>query len=177
MDTMLTTLFGWQFLFFCIGLAAITEMLKRIVEYAMYSNKILARENTLWTNLILPILPTILGVVCAVVAKQYPFPDNITSLSGRIAFGLVAGVLSGLVYRVMKSFLVGKIASYQQVVTTTTGTPAPVVTTTVTPATDTTTTVVAPSPVITTTTVVGSPDAPVDPEESQAAAIRQTINK
>ena len=171
MDTMLTTLFGWQFLFFCIGLAAITQTIKKIVEYVMYSNKTIAKENTLWANLILPILPTLLGITCAALAKRYPFPDDIHSLSGRMAFGLVAGVLSGLVYRVMKSFLINKITGYQQTITvpasntmtsTTTISSAPA--TTVTPATSV-------------VTVVGSPDAPVDPEELQALSIRQTINK
>jgi len=68
-----------------------------------------AHNSKLWKELILPIFPVFLGPTAAFLAKQYPFPNGLTSASARIAFGLVAGLLSGLVYRVLKSALGYKI--------------------------------------------------------------------
>jgi hypothetical protein len=48
------------------------------------------------------------GSIVSVLAKGLPFPDGITTASARFACGLVAGLLSGLVYRVIKSFLNNK---------------------------------------------------------------------
>lgn len=68
-----------------------------------------AKNSKLWKDLILPILPVILGPAAAYLAHQYPYPGGLTSGSARVAFGLVAGLLSGLVYRVLKSMLGYKI--------------------------------------------------------------------
>lgn len=112
MDTMLQALLSWQFLLFCLALAAITFVVRKIVEYVLDNPSVPAsKESKFWKELALPILPVLLGCVGAVVAKQYPYPDGLTSISGRVAFGLVAGLLSGLVYRVVNSFLVGKVSN------------------------------------------------------------------
>jgi hypothetical protein len=65
-----------------------------------------------WTEVILPILPVILGVIFSYFARRYPFPDTFgASISGRIDFGLVGGLLSGLVYRVLRALLLQKVNS------------------------------------------------------------------
>lgn len=109
MDTMFQALFSWQFLLFCLAIAAVLFVIRRIFEYAMVNWKMEAHNSKLWKELILPIFPVFLGPTAAFLAKQYPFPNGLTSASARIAFGLVAGLLSGLVYRVLKSALGYKI--------------------------------------------------------------------
>lgn len=113
MDSMLQALLSWQFLLFCLAVAAITFVVRKFAEYMLDNPKIptgkMSKTDRLWTELLLPILPVVLGCVGALLAKQYPYPTGLTSGSGRVAFGLVAGLLSGLVYRVVSSFLTGKI--------------------------------------------------------------------
>ncbi len=75
----------------------------------METRKIEAKNSKLWKELILPVLPVLLGPTAAYLAKTYPYPGGLTSGSARVAFGLVAGLLSGLVYRVLKSALGYKI--------------------------------------------------------------------
>jgi len=109
MDTMFQALLSWQFLLFCLAIAAVLFVIRKIFEYVMANYKIDAKNSKLWRELILPILPVVLGSTAAFLAKQYPYPGGLTSGSARVAFGLVAGLLSGLFYRVLKSALTNKI--------------------------------------------------------------------
>lgn len=102
---MLSTLFSLQFLLFCLGLAAVIFVVRRFVEYFVKAKSVIK----LWHELILPVFPVLLGGVTGLLAKMYPYPEGIVSVSGRVLFGLVAGLLSGLVYRVIKSLLKAKI--------------------------------------------------------------------
>lgn len=109
MDNALQILLSYQFLLFCLAITAFTYVTNIIVNYIFTVKGYVAKENHLWTELILPILPIVLGCIAALVAKQYPFPAEIVSNSGRLAFGLVAGLLSGFVWRWVKSIIKSKI--------------------------------------------------------------------
>jgi hypothetical protein len=109
MDTALQALLSYQFLLFCLATSAMTYVVTIIVKYIFHVKKLDYKDSYIWTEMILPILPVFLGSVGALCAKQYPFPGEITSGSGRFAFGLVAGLLSGLIWRWAKSIIVNKI--------------------------------------------------------------------
>lgn len=106
MDPILQTLLSWQFVIFSMSIAAIMFVLRTFAEYLMSNWKEAAKESTLWTELLLPILPVILGAGGAVLIKTFPYPDGLTTTSSRFIFGLVAGLLSTLLYRVFKALLV-----------------------------------------------------------------------
>lgn len=118
MDTILHAFLSWQFLFFCIALGAAVFVIRQVVEYAMenwWPLKGWAAANSkakVWRDLILPIMPIILGQVAALVAHQYPYPEGFSSVSGRVVFGLVAGFSSGLIVKLYKSFLASTVADY-----------------------------------------------------------------
>jgi hypothetical protein len=115
MDMMFQALLSWQFLIFCLAVAAVTFVVRSVVEYILDNPKIPASKNSkLWHELILPIMPVILGCVCAYADKTYPYPTGLNFVGGRVAFGLVAGLLSGLVYRVIRAFLTSKITFSNQ---------------------------------------------------------------
>jgi len=84
-----------------------------VVDYIFQAKGYIAKENRLWSTLILPILPLILGSVGAVVAKQYPYPVEIVSASGRFTFGLVAGLLSGFAWRWIKAIIGSKMKTLE----------------------------------------------------------------
>jgi len=110
MDTVLQALFSWQFVLFCLAVAAVTFIARKIIEFVLDHPSIPASKSSkFWTDLFLPIFPVVGGPLGAWLAPGYPYPDGLSTSSGRIIFGLVAGLLSGLVYRIAKSFLVSKI--------------------------------------------------------------------
>lgn len=115
MDTMLAILLSWQFLVFCLGLAAIIFVIRKVVEYFEKDVK----DLKLWNELILPIAPIFLGSIIAIFAKMFPFPPEMlvsgsASTSGRFMFGLVAGLLSAWVYKVIKGLLKAKLKSVNE---------------------------------------------------------------
>lgn len=109
MDTILQALLSWQFVLFCLAVSAIVFVVRKVAEYAMANISWAAKESKLWTDLILPILPIVVGLAYAFLAKKYPYPDGISAESARITFGLVAGSLASLVYRAVKSVIVSKL--------------------------------------------------------------------
>ena len=115
MDNILQALLSWQFVLFALAIAAFTFVARKVVEFAIDSPSIptgkMTKNDRFWTELVLPILPVVLGGGGGYLAKMYPFPDGITSASARIAFGLVAGLLSGLLYRIIKGILASKLAA------------------------------------------------------------------
>lgn len=111
MDNVLLALFTWQFILFCLMTFGITLIIRRITEYALANNKVIAKESKLWRDLILPLLPIFVGVVAGVLAKAFPYPVDMHAVSARVAWGLSAGLLSGLGYRVVSSFVTSFILS------------------------------------------------------------------
>ena len=109
MDTVFQALLSWQLLMACLAIASVTFVVRKVAEYCMETYLSFKKESRLWTDLILPIFPVVFGSLVALFAKGLPFPDGITTGSARFACGLVAGLLSGLVYRVIKSFLAAKV--------------------------------------------------------------------
>lgn len=115
MDTALQALISWQFVLFCLAVTSFTYVVRTVADYILKYKGINPKACTIWVDLFLPILPIILGSVGAVLAKQYPYPLEIHSGSGRFVFGLCAGLLSGLVWRIVKATLTAKLNGLQQV--------------------------------------------------------------
>lgn len=118
MDTILQAFLNWQFLFLCIAIGAIVFVIRQVVEYAMenwWPLKGWAAANSnakIWRELMLPILPIVMGPTITFFATGYAYPDNFTENSSRIIFGLVAGFSSGLIVKLYNSFLSSKISDF-----------------------------------------------------------------
>jgi len=102
-------LLSWQFILFSLCVFSVVFILRIIVEYFLRNFKIVSKKSRLWNELILPIAPPIIGILMSIFGTNLPYPENLTTLDGKIEFGLVAGLFSGLVYRVVKSFVASKI--------------------------------------------------------------------
>jgi uncharacterized membrane protein YedE/YeeE len=111
MDNILQVLMSWQFIIFSLGIVAITSVLRTVVEYILTNVKVMAKESKLWNDLILPIMPVVLGSVSTVFIKGYPYPEGISATGGRFVFGLVAGLLSTLLYRIVKALFNQKLVA------------------------------------------------------------------
>lgn len=104
----INTLLSWQFLLFCLSIYAIIFLIRTIVEYFCPR----FTEGNLWNNLLLLIAPPIIGAVLGYYATQYAYPNQLTSLSGRVMFGASAGLFSSFIYRVLKAQLKSTIQGY-----------------------------------------------------------------
>ena len=112
MEPILQMLLSWQFIVFGLAVAALIFVIRQSVEYTI-SNWLKPSKKSkilkVWHDLILPILPVILGAISGFLFKTYPYPQGLSTTGGRVIFGLVAGLMSGLLYRVIKSLLFQKV--------------------------------------------------------------------
>jgi phosphoglycerol transferase MdoB-like AlkP superfamily enzyme len=115
MDPILTILLSWQFILFGLAVAGIVYVVRILVEYFIQLAKKDPKTSKFWSELVLPILPVVLGAVAAVKFKSFPYPDGLVTRGDRIIFGLVAGLLSTLLYRVVKGLLNVKEGSQQTI--------------------------------------------------------------
>lgn len=92
---------SWQFVFFSLGVMAVIFVLRTTLEYCFSSLK----TSNLWNSLILTISPVILGGLMAFLLKAYPYSTGLTSSGDHILFGAIAGLFSGLIFRVVKTTL------------------------------------------------------------------------
>jgi hypothetical protein len=144
MDPILQVLLSWQFVLFSLAVATVMYVLRIVVEYIMTSMNIDPKKPKWWNDLALPILPVFVGTITAVYLKSFPYPDGLVTTGSRVVFGLVAGLLSTLVYRVFKAILYQKIQGLVQTLPGAVPNPAEVTTTVTTP-TPTTVTVSTPN--------------------------------
>lgn len=125
MDPILQILLSWQFIFFGLAVAAIMYILRTLVEYCSTLLKKSLDKSVFWNDVFLPIFPVILGATSAFFLKLFPYPGFANGPKGyvlagdRIIFGLVAGLLSTTMYRVIKSILSQKITSTAQTISET----------------------------------------------------------
>jgi hypothetical protein len=104
---LLSLVFSWQFLFMSLAVAALIYAIRLLVENIWKT----ISENKIWRDAILPIMPIVLGGFIGLMAKQFPFPfpEGLTSASARIIFGIVAGLLSAQVYKIIKAMIDKKV--------------------------------------------------------------------
>lgn len=100
-----------NFVFLCLGLYAVTFVLRKIVEYAVLDNPKMPGSKTskFWTDVFLPIAPVVNGILFGAFAKMYPWPVGFSSFTARVIIGLAAGALSGTVYRVVQALIKAKV--------------------------------------------------------------------
>jgi hypothetical protein len=89
------------FVFLSLAVWALTLVVRTIME-AIFSS---LKANATWNDHILEILPILIGSIGSFAAKKFPFPNGLTTISGRIVFGLAAGLLASSVYRKVKSLM------------------------------------------------------------------------
>lgn len=77
---------------------------RKVVEFKWPT----AKTNKYWRELFLPAGPIGTGAIIGALAAKYPFPEMLTSLSGRVFCGIVCGLCSGLGYKLLKQFIASK---------------------------------------------------------------------
>ena len=96
--TMPTMLFG-------VAVYLIVFMIRRVVETAWKP----FTENKYWRDIVLPLLPALLGIALALACYKFPFPEGIKSKSARALYGLVVGFFCSKFYRTAKVLIDRKV--------------------------------------------------------------------
>jgi len=99
----LNLLISWQFLFLSLAISALVYTIRLIIEILFKLEK-----ERIWRELILPIMPIVIGGLFAGFIVDFDYPEMITCLSTKIIFGSVAGLLSAQIYKIIKGTLLGK---------------------------------------------------------------------
>ena len=112
MNDLLSVFLTWNFIIFSLSIAGITFVTRKIVEYCLEKgtpDNVHPTKATIWTELMVPILPLLLGGLGGFMISGYSYPEGIVSSSSRTGWGLVAGMFSGLLYKIIKGLLVQKL--------------------------------------------------------------------
>jgi len=114
MDELLRIFLSWQFIVLTLGIASITFVIRKIMEFFILNNpKMPGSKNSIfWRSLVLPVLPIIIGGIATFLSTGYPYPELLgASEFGRVCFGLGAGALSTTLYRVILELLRSKVSN------------------------------------------------------------------
>ena len=114
MDNSIYALVSVEFIFFCLMLVALTTIISKFVNYLTKKGKLPVSD--LWNDVLLPVMPIIIGMILALLFKKFPYPQALSMTSGRFIFGTVSGLLSTVVYRLVWSTIKSKISSNLQTV-------------------------------------------------------------
>jgi len=61
--------------------------------------------RVMWQDVVLPMMPPLLGAFCAAVMYKFPFLDRLPTWGTRAFYGCVGGGGSGVLYRVIKALV------------------------------------------------------------------------
>lgn len=93
----------YQTLVFCIGVYAILFILRKVLE-GVFRKQDLANRYY-WREVLLPVLPSLIGMGMGIGMKFFPFPEGFTHWGQRALYGLVCGFASALVYKIAISIV------------------------------------------------------------------------
>lgn len=109
MSEMLSIFVTWQFILLCIGISTATFFFRKLIDFFILENpKVPANKHSrMWRELILPFTPIIIGIAfgASSLGDEYPYPEALSTWSGKFLFAASAGMLSPIVYRVITSLL------------------------------------------------------------------------
>lgn len=119
MDEAISNFLQYGTLILACAVYIITFLIRRITETAIPSIKKQADANDpklsyktafsrWWNEVILYVLPIIVGCLFGLVKAPFMFGDDVKTVSGRIIVGGVIGWLSSFLYKVVKKLLVSK---------------------------------------------------------------------
>jgi hypothetical protein len=105
MENALEALLSIQFVLFSLGILALVFVVRKAVE--LFAPAFAAKK--IWTDFLLVVSPIVFCAIAGFIATKYAYPDGLTATSSRIILGSVAGMLSNLVYRLIKAGIKSKI--------------------------------------------------------------------
>ncbi len=107
MNEFLSIFLTWQFLVLCVGIAAITFVIRTLIEYMILNNPKMpgTSQSRFWRDFVLVVLPIVLGMLFPFVSSDLSYPALVQDNASKFLFSASAGLLSPTLYRVIKALL------------------------------------------------------------------------
>ena len=110
MNEIINVFLSLGFVFACLSIVSITAIIRQFVEFFLDKPWFPGSKfSVIYREILLPILPLILGIIAGVTIEKYPYPTELIGSGGRVIFWIVAGLLSGLIYKMIKGALVKQL--------------------------------------------------------------------
>jgi len=112
MEQALVSIFTLSFLVFSIVIAISVSAFRSIIEAIFHKLEIVIPDKAeviikdLWREWIVRALPVVVGGLFAYIFVSYPVPAEFAaSMSGRVFFGMIAGLFSSTIYSFCKFYI------------------------------------------------------------------------
>lgn len=116
MENALTQLMSMSFILFALGIAGLTFLFKRLLDLIdLKYPKVFGEKKSAFQDIILSIVPVLLGLFLGLLVKAYPYPSEFTSPTSRAFFGILAGMASTGVVRIAKAMLNAKLSDKDKI--------------------------------------------------------------
>lgn len=112
LDALAEAILNPQFIYICLSVYVVTYFVRRLTEgickILVDSNKV---KNTalalrIWSEILLPILPVLVGGLMGLMAKTFIWPEITNGTrSGRIIYGAVCGLFSAFIYNRIRAWI------------------------------------------------------------------------
>jgi hypothetical protein len=107
-------IFNVQTIYFCLAIYVVTYLIRRITEGTW--GIIVQREvrkvsipNRIWTEIVVPILPILVGGGLSFAAKTFVWPDfSMKTKLARVLYGGICGLFSAFIYNRIRGWLKSK---------------------------------------------------------------------
>lgn len=96
-----TELLAFPNLLFCVAIWIIVLIQRKIIAKIWKG----AETNKWYREIFLPLGPIGTGMLLAAFVTTYPFPMGFVALGPRIIYGMVCGLLSAHVYKMVRGFI------------------------------------------------------------------------
>lgn len=91
----------WWFVLFALMVWISVALPRLVVEKAWPSLK----DNSWWRDVALTVIPPVIGIIYALIMRQYPFLVDQKSEGVRVGLGMTGGFFASFVVRVVKARL------------------------------------------------------------------------
>jgi cytochrome bd-type quinol oxidase subunit 2 len=112
MDNVLASLFTIEFVVYCVIIFLAVSGLRHSLEwlanqfFKLTDDRIDTAIKDFWREILLPVLPMIVGGLFAFFVADYPYPQIFTtSVTARVFFGIFTGLVSAHAYPRIKFYL------------------------------------------------------------------------
>lgn len=113
MESQITSFLSLETIVFSLVVYIVCQIFRTLIEktiskltWSFITEHTKTHIKDFWNEAFLPMLPIITGGVAAYFLPTYPYPSSFsTTLTSRIFFGIIAGVMSGMVYKTAKFYL------------------------------------------------------------------------
>lgn len=112
LNSLASTIFNVQTIYLCLAIYVVTYLIRRVIEgtwsilIQQGDAKKASLSSRIWGEVIVPILPIIIGGALSFCAKTFVWPDfAVKTKLARILYGCICGLFSAFIYNRIRGWL------------------------------------------------------------------------